>query len=110
MKTGKQYPHTWKTGPDVTTHEQYHAWLKHKSQAAYRGEPHELSFQDWQNFWNQDNAWLQRGRRNTDLVLTRLDTQGSWSLNNCHVITRLEHSVKTGKRRLGRKYQVKTPT
>lgn len=84
-------PHLWKSGPDPLDHEQYYAWLKHKSQAAYRRELHELSFADWQAIWNVDDLWTQRGNRSCSVVLTRHDKTLPWNVSNCYVKNRQEH-------------------
>jgi hypothetical protein len=107
MNTLKIRPHLWISGPDPVAHAQYNAWLKHKSQAAYRGEPHRLEFSDWQYFWNQDDNWLNRGRKNSDLVLTRRDHSAAWSRENCHIMSRGEHLVKMSSLKRGTKYRTR---
>jgi len=47
------YPQNWCTGPDPRRHAQYYAWLKHKSQAHYRGELHELTWDNGKLFGTQ---------------------------------------------------------
>lgn len=84
-------PHLWISGPDPLTHDQYYAWLKHKSQAAYRKEAHELSFEDWLSIWNVDDRWAQRGNHSCSVVLTRYDKTLPWSLYNCYVKNRQQH-------------------
>jgi hypothetical protein len=103
----KVRPYLWKSGPDPLAHEQYYAWLKHRSQAAYRGEQHELAFSDWQQFWNQDDNWHNRGRRNTELVLTRRDGKLPWCVVNCVIMSRGEHLKKHGMAKRGTKYRTK---
>lgn len=100
-------PHVWRCGPDQLTHDQYNAWLKHRAQAAFRGEPHELSFEQWQALWNKDNAWFQRGRSGPSLCLTRIDHQRPWSLSNCVIINRIEQMKIHNAKNLGKKYKVK---
>lgn len=83
-------PSRWISGPDPFTRELYYAYLKHRSQARYRGEGHALSFQEWQQFWNEDR-WNNRGRACDNLVLTRIDTDADWSVSNCEIVTRKQH-------------------
>jgi hypothetical protein len=90
-KTGRTYPNMWKTGPDPWLHDQYYAWLKHKSQAAYRGEEYNFTWEDWQYFWFTNERWRQRGRAADCLVLTRLDPEKEWSRSNCHMMIRQDH-------------------
>jgi hypothetical protein len=98
-KLGKQFPDMWVTGPDPWLHDEYYTWLKHKSQAAYRGEEYQFTWDDWQHHWHSDSEpWRQRGRARDDLILTRIDHEGAWSRVNCHIISRLEHLRATIRR------------
>lgn len=86
-----------KFGDDTHTREKYYAFIKHRSQAVYRGESYELTWEDWQHLW-PDELWAQRGRRITDLCLTRYDYEGEWAMHNVLVCTRQDHFlIKTGK-------------
>jgi hypothetical protein len=93
-KDRKMFPHNWVSGPDLLTHDIYYAWLKHKAQAAYRKEPHSLTWDDWQTIWSNPIDFENRGRRPEDLTLTRIDDDGAWTLANVEVITRLEQLRK----------------
>ena len=83
-------PENWITGPDPDRRDKYYAYLKHKSQASYRGEFYLLTWDDWEYLWQEPN-WSKRGRKITDLCLTRLDFEGPWSVDNVIVCTRREH-------------------
>lgn len=83
-------PNRWKTGPDPVTRDKYYAFLKHKSQAAYRGEDHSLTWEQWQDYWSDDH-WLRRGKLIDDLVLGRVDWREGWHRDNCKIMTRGEH-------------------
>lgn len=98
-------PQTWITGPDPLRHEQYVAYIRHRAQANFRKEQYALTFEDWCWFWDQDNNWARRGRRNTAVVLTREDKQGAWSRSNCMIQTRLAHLIDHGKANIGKKYR-----
>lgn len=88
---GKQpSPNTWLSGPCPIQHDKYYAWLKHRSQAHFRNEAHELTWEDWQQLWPND-LFEQRGRKKTDLCLARIDQEGSWSIENCAVVERSTH-------------------
>jgi hypothetical protein len=95
------YPENWCTGPDPRRHAQYYAYLKHKSQAAYRGELHELTWPEWETIWNTDSAWEQRGRAREDLCLTMLDPDCGWHIGNVAVVTRLEQLQLLGYAKTG---------
>lgn len=91
-------PLTWKHGPDPFTHECYYAYLKHRSQALYRKEGYDLTFEQWQQLWPQE-LFEQRGRSNHSLVLTRLDWDNAWSEDNVRIVTRKEHLKLSGSHR-----------
>ena len=83
-------PNKWVTGPDIQQREKYYAWLKHRAQAQFRKETYLLTWDDWQSLWPNE-LFEQRGRRNTDLCLSRKDYRKAWELNNCMVCSRVEH-------------------
>lgn len=83
-------PDKWITGPDPDRRDKYYAYLKHKAQANFRGEMYLLTWEDWEYLWCEPN-WSKRGRRITDLCLTRLDFEGAWSTDNVIVCTRRKH-------------------
>tara|TARA_B110000503_G_C7050783_1_gene372209 strand:- start:503 stop:871 length:369 start_codon:yes stop_codon:yes gene_type:complete len=83
-------PSKWITGPDLYTRQKYYAWLKHRSQAQYRHEEYDLTWEDWQVLW-PDNLWDQRGRSIESLCLTRLDYEGAWSMDNIIICSRKKH-------------------
>lgn len=89
-KPRKIFPHNWISGPDILTHEMYYAWQKHKAQANFRKEAHDLTWEDWLEIWHKPSEFLSRGRQPEDLTLTREDPMGAWTLSNCIVVTRLE--------------------
>lgn len=101
-KPRKPRPEHWISGPDELRHEQYYAWLKHRSQAWYRGEDHELSFEDWLELWSDPVHWHNRGRQKDCFVLSRQDLSGPWSLNNCVIMTRYEQLLREIAFRTGR--------
>ena len=89
--TGKcSDPNNWNTGPDPLRREKYYAYLKHKSQAWYRDELYLITWEEWEHMW-PDDVWLKRGRKITDLCLTRLDFEGAWSTDNVVICTRARH-------------------
>ena len=93
-KPRKMFPDNWLSGPDLLTHDMYYAWSKHKAQAAYRKEPHSLSWADWQTIWANPIDYQNRGRKPEDLTLTRIDDDGAWTMSNVEVMTRLEQLRK----------------
>ena len=89
--TGKcSDPRNWNTGPDPLRREKYYAYLKHKAQAWYRDELYLITWEEWEHMW-PDDVWLKRGRKISDLCLTRLDFEGAWSTDNVVICTRARH-------------------
>lgn len=83
-------PNDWVTGPDPVRREKYYGFLKHRSQAHYRGEQYELEWHEWESLW-PDHKWLDRGRRITNLIIFRLDPEVPWCKDNVCVDTRRKH-------------------
>jgi hypothetical protein len=93
-KPRRMFPENWRSGPDLVQHDMYYAWAKHRSQARYRKEPYDLTWEDWQVIWANPVDFLRRGRRPEDLTLTRIDDDGAWTRDNVIIITRLEQLRK----------------
>jgi len=91
-------PTAWCTGPDPVRHDKYYGWLKHRSQAQYRGEPHEITWEEWEHLWT-DEAWFARGRSVDSLCLSQIDYTQGWCINNVELITRAQHLAKPKRRK-----------
>ena len=85
-------PRVWKSGPDPIRHDQYIAWARARSQAAYRKEQWLLTFEQWAEFWR--DCWHQRGRTKNTVCLSRRDYDEAWCVENCEIITRREHNLR----------------
>jgi hypothetical protein len=79
-------PHVWITGPDPIQREKYYAWLKTRSQAAYRKETWALSFEEFVELWG--DQWARRGKQVTGLMMMKRDWQGAWTRANVQVVDR----------------------
>ena len=66
-----------------------YAWMKHRSQARYRDEPHDITLEQWQELWSED-LWFQRGRGADNLCLSKQDPSLGWSISNVEIVTRRE--------------------
>lgn len=99
---------SWKSGPDDLTHEQYYAWSKHRSQAAYRSESHELSFEQWLGIWNINGNWANRGRQPECVCLCRRDPELPWRINNVEIISRYEQLCRQAQARVARGTRYRT--
>lgn len=90
------YPHVWLSGPDPILHDQYIAWHRQRAQAHFRGEPFELTYEDFKLLWQE--CWHQRGRTTDSLIMTRRDHKLPWSLQNAHIVSRREFLRAVGAR------------
>lgn len=83
----KSRPNAWHfQGLD---HEKHRAFLRSRSQAAFRSEPWRLTVYEFIELW-PDELWQCRGRNPEDLCMVRRDLNRAWSRDNCIVITRYE--------------------
>lgn len=98
--------HLWQTGPDVITHDMYYGWLKHRAQAHYRNEGHDLTWPEWEAIWKNNNNWSKRGRSVTDICLVRINSRESWNLSNVELVNRREqlHRQAASRAELGMTY------
>lgn len=81
---------TWITGDDPALRNKYYAYLKHKSQARWRGEDYSLTWDDWNSIWT-DELWAQRGRSRHSMILTRCHFGTGWHRENCIIQPRYTH-------------------
>lgn len=91
----KPRPNTWLSGPDPLTHEKFYAWHKHRAQANYRQEKYQLTLEQWLEIWRDDEKFLNRGKKTDNWVLTRIDTDGAWSVDNVEIVTRYEQLLRS---------------
>lgn len=96
-------PDMWKSGPDETAHDQYNGWIRHRAQAHFRHEPHELTYAEWCAIWNQDDAWAQRGRGIDCLCLCMIEPDWGWSVANVEILDRKTQLLNSGRSGQGRK-------
>jgi hypothetical protein len=90
---------------DAFTNERRLAYVRFTSQCRYRDEECSLTFSEFCHFWNTQKLWIQRGRKTTDLVLTRYDNTLPWNTDNCCIITRQLQLDIRNKRRYDLQYQ-----
>lgn len=96
-------PSQWKY-EDMFDRIRHVPYLRQKAQCKYRGEAFELTFEDFCTLWDTEEKWLGRGRDRADLVLTRIDIKGPWSMSNVEIITRGEQLTRSGFLRRGAIY------
>jgi len=94
-KTGKRWCSAKFAGDDARRNK-YYAYLKHRSQAQFRGESYELTFAEWEHLW-PEAEWQRRGRAIDDFCITRRDFDGEWAVHNVIICTRRDHfKIKHG--------------
>jgi hypothetical protein len=69
---------------DHARHIAYWRWL---SQARYRGEPTDLTLEQWFKVWTPE-LWARRGRGVDDLCLIRGPKSNEWRLGNLAIVSR----------------------
>ena len=84
---GRDYSYLYKY-PGAQS-EQRVGWLRMKAQAKFRNEPFEITWEDYLKIW--EGRWHQRGSSRESYTLQRIDWKGGWTLNNVHIVSRLEH-------------------
>jgi len=83
-------PDKWIKGPDRICHDKYYAWLKHRSQATYRKEDYELTWDQWESLWPHE-LFLRRGKGPDSVCLVQLDRSVGWNIDNVEIIVRKTH-------------------
>jgi len=79
-----------KFGNNNYQRERYYAFLKHRSQARFKGLDYTLTWEDWDQIWCKD-SWANRGRAMTNYVLGRIDWAKGFHANNVRIMDRKEH-------------------
>lgn len=82
-------PTAYKVGTCPLRRDKRYAWLRHKAQCKFRNEEYNISWEDWENIWS-DEDFLKRGRGIDDLCLMKVEIDGDWSVANTQVIRRLD--------------------
>lgn len=81
-------PHTWKHQGEIP-HKQHIAWMRAKAQAHYRNEEWSLTLEEFQEVWL--GRWTRRGRGTNDYVMSRMDPERGWHMDNVACIERIEY-------------------
>jgi len=100
---GELAPWSWKSGPDEVDHRLYVDCQRARAQAKFRNEEWTITEEEYIGLWRQGDQYLYKGRTPSDLCLVRVDPEGSWSLDNVQIITRLDHFKACNKMRAGRR-------
>jgi len=98
-------PNTWKY-EDMFDRIRHIPFLRQRAQCHFRGEPFELTFEDFCNLWDTEEKWQARGRLRESLVLTRIDIEGPWSVDNVEIVTRYEQLTRSSFLKRGSIYNI----
>jgi hypothetical protein len=84
-------PHTWVSGSDLVDHRLYIDCQRSRAQAKFRGEVWTITEREYIDLWRKGDLYLNKGRSPEQYCLTKIDPEKDWSLDNVHIITRLQH-------------------
>lgn len=73
-------------------------YARHRAQAKYRGEPYELTAQEYYDVWCQSGVMAHCGRTHGGYSLYRIDIRKPWQVGNITVITRRQLGHRLGRR------------
>jgi len=79
-------PDKWISGPDPTAHRYYGAFTQQRNQAKFRKEGWNMTFAEWYAIWGHNI--INRGRKKSQLTMTRPNINKPWSVDNVLIITR----------------------
>ena len=80
-------PYSWKYPGDKIRSDKNRGFLRARAQCRFRGEPFELTTEEWQALWT-DDLWLNRGRLPEQYCLIRDDLKEPWRVDNVMLTTR----------------------
>jgi hypothetical protein len=95
------YPELWKSGRCPIRHRLWLECQRNRAQAKYRGQPWNITEEQFIELWMKDNRYKHRGRDGKSLCMTRKDKTQPWQPDNVYFPTRKEHfsSIYAGKSR-----------
>ena len=99
-------PHLWVSGPDPLAHAQYRSFSQQRNQARWRGEPWNLTFQQYQTVWG--DQWHRKGRDSDQLCMTRINELGEWGIHNVMLMTRADHNRRESRLRQQRRQRAQS--
>lgn len=70
------------------------AFSRSRAQARFRKEPWTLTKEEYRAVWQDRVLFPRRGRKPQELVMTRCDSKGSWTVGNVEIVTRLEQLLR----------------
>lgn len=99
MKRGNQI--SKKLGLTPVQYEKRLAFQRMRCQALFRKEPFHLTLEDFYTLWT-DELWANRGMSKTNLVMTRKDWSGEWTVANTIIVERQHVFEKEGQAHRGK--------
>jgi hypothetical protein len=86
--------------PKKIDHVERHKYACHKSKAKARGIPFNLTYEQWWNIWQSSGKWDERGPGLNQYVMSRINDQGGYELNNVIIQLASQNKIEGN---LGRK-------
>jgi len=81
---------------------------RQRTQAAKRGIPFLLSFEEWLQIWIESGHLQERGRRKHQYVMARLGDAGAYEVGNVKIITAHENKLEQRHPWIGRRHSAET--
>lgn len=102
-RKGKEFPNSWKSGPDQEDHKLYISCQRSRAQAHFRQEDWQITEQQYIDLWRIDDRYKNKGRGSDDFCLCRIDEEKPWTVDNVEIITRKLHLLRcSGRRRMAK--------
>lgn len=80
---GSITPWKWISGPDFDKHEYYRPFTQQRNQAKWRNEEWDMTFDEWYEMYGEYIS--QRGRKQGQCYMVRLDPELPWHITNCEI-------------------------
>jgi hypothetical protein len=87
---GRPCQKKWITGEDPMRRDKYYCWMKHRSQANYRKQEHDITWEEFESLWT-DELWENRGRGVDGNSMIRIDTELGWTVDNVYIGKKIEY-------------------
>lgn len=81
-------PQCWRF-KDPFDHVRHEAYMKNVVQWRYRGEPFDLTIEEYFELWTPE-LWAKRGRVRGSVCLTRKDITQPWTRDNVEIVPRYQ--------------------
>lgn len=88
--------------PDDVDHKLFMDCMRARAQAWYMKQDWYITEDEYIALWRKDDRYKQKGRKNDQFCMVRIDYDAPWRLNNVRIISRLEHYQVCSRERIGK--------